>query len=58
MIERLGVLRQFPWPAITLDDVVSGLRWAFAVVAFAALLWLVSLAARRWVPDELPSREA
>ncbi len=57
MIERLGVLQQFPWPAFTLADAVSGLRWAFAVVALAALLWLVSLAARRWKPDELPSRE-
>ena len=58
MIERLGVLQQFPWPAFTLGDAVSGLRWAFAVVALAALLWLVSLAAHRWVPDELPSCEA
>ena len=58
MIERLGVLQQFPWPTFTLGDAVSGLRWAFAVVALAALLWLVSLAAHRWVPDELPSCEA
>ena len=58
MIERLGVLQQFPWPAFTLADAVSGMRWLFAAVAVAALLWLVSLAARRWMPDELPNREA
>jgi hypothetical protein len=58
MIERLGVLQQFPWPAFTLADAVSALRWAFAAVALAALLWLVTLAARRWVSDELPRREA
>ena len=58
MIERLGVLRQFPWPEFTLADAVSGLRWLFAAVAIAALLWLVSLAVRRWMPVELPHREA
>ena len=57
MIERLGVLQQFPWPVFTLADAASALRWLFAVVAVAALLWLVSLAARRWMPDELPNRE-
>ena len=56
MIERLEVLRQFPWPAFTLADVVSGLRWPFAAAAVAALLWLASLVARRWMPDQLPDR--
>jgi len=51
MIERLGVLRQFPWPAFTLDDVLNGLRWPFTAAAVAALLWLASLAARRWMPE-------
>jgi hypothetical protein len=58
MIERLGVLAQFPRPEFTLADAVSGLRWLFAVGAVAAALWLVSMAARRWMPDELPRREA
>jgi len=58
MIERLGVLQQFPWPAFTLADVMSGLRWPLAVAAAASLLWLVSLAARRWMLDQLPNREA
>jgi uncharacterized membrane protein YwaF len=49
MIERLAVLQQFPWPAITMAGVVSGLHWLFAAVAIAALLWLVSLAAQRWL---------
>jgi len=58
MIERLGVLQQFPWPAFTLADVMSGLRWPLAVAAAASLLWLVSLAARRWMLDQVPNREA
>jgi hypothetical protein len=58
MIERLGVLAQFPRPEFTLADAVSGLRWLFAVGAVAVALWLVSLAARRWMADELPRREA
>ena len=49
IVERLAVLQQFPWPAITTAGAVSGLRWLFAAVVMAALLWLVSLAARRWV---------
>jgi hypothetical protein len=49
MIERLGVLQQFPWPAFTLADAVSGLRWLFLAVAIAAVLWGISLAARRWM---------
>lgn len=48
MIERLSVLRQFPRPAFTTASVESGLHWLFAVVVIAALLWLGSLAARRW----------
>ena len=58
MIERLGVLAQFPRPEFTLADAVDGLRWLSAVGAIAAVLWLVSLAVRRWMPDELPKREA
>lgn len=58
MIERLAVLAQFPRPEFTLDDAVSALRWLSAAGAIAAVLWLVSLAARRWLGDELPRREA
>src|ERR1043165_589832 len=49
MIERLGVLQQFPWPEFTLADVMSGLRWPFAFVVLAALLWLAIQPARRWL---------
>jgi hypothetical protein len=58
MIERLGVLQQFPWPEFTLADVLSGLRWPIAAVAMVALLWLASHAMRRWMPGELPNRKA
>ena len=55
MIERLDVLQQFPWPTFTLADAVGGLRWLFVAVAISAVLWGISLAARRWmepVPEE------
>jgi hypothetical protein len=58
MIERLAVLAQFPRPEFTFADALSGLYWLSAAGAVATVLWLVSLAARRWIPDELPQREA
>jgi hypothetical protein len=54
MIERLGVLQQFPWPKFTLADAAGALRWLFVAVAIAAVLWGISLAARRWME---PARE-
>ena len=55
MMERLGVLQQFPWPKFTLADAAGGLRWLFVAVAISAVLWGISLAARRWMepaPEE------
>ena len=57
MIERLGVLQQFPWPTFTVSDAVSGLQWLSVAVAIAALLWGISVVTRRWTdPRELPNR--
>jgi hypothetical protein len=49
MTERAERLRQFQfqWPALTTALVVSVLRWLMLVVAFASLLWFVSLLRRR-----------
>ena len=37
-----------PWPEITRDGLMSGLRWATAGVAIAAIVWLISLVTKRW----------
>jgi len=57
MIDRGAQLRQFTfqWPELTLPVLVSGLRWLMAIVFLAGVLWLISLAVRRWqteAPEE------
>jgi hypothetical protein len=47
MIERFDVLRQFPWPQITAADLASALRWLMALVAIAAVAWLLSALMQR-----------
>lgn len=49
MENRFDALRQFPWPTITASGLVSALGWLTAMVAVAAVIWLLSLVARRWV---------
>lgn len=55
MGDRFDVLRQFPWPAVTLAGVASALGWLMALVAIAAGLWVVSVITARmgpgWQPD-------
>jgi hypothetical protein len=43
MVERLDQLRQFSFPALDAAFFLSALRWAMALVALAALVWLVSV---------------
>jgi hypothetical protein len=47
MQDRFDTLRQFPWPAITGGGLRSALGWLFALVALAAMIWVVSVATRR-----------
>jgi hypothetical protein len=50
MIDRGSVLKQFPfqWPELSLPVMVTALRWLMALVFLAGVLWLISLAVRRW----------
>jgi len=50
MIDRGEQLRQFTfqWPELTVPVLVTGLRWLMAIVFLAGVLWLISLAVRRW----------
>ena len=57
MIDRGAQLKQFPfqWPELTLPVLVTGLRWLMAIVFLAGVLWLISLAMRRWQgPSQVP----
>jgi len=45
--DRVGALRQFPWPALTAADVATGLPWLVALLALAALAWRTMLLVRR-----------
>jgi hypothetical protein len=57
MGDRFDVLRQFPWPTITAAGLASALRWIMALVAVAALLWLVSQLSQTW-PSAHLSRQS
>ena len=48
MEDRFDALTQFPWPTITPEGILSGLRWAMVLVVVAALVWVVSLVTKRW----------
>jgi hypothetical protein len=41
MIDRFGVLRQFPWPELTAADLAVGIRWLMALIALGGVAWLV-----------------
>ena len=51
MIDRFGVLRQFPWPQPTAADLAGGIRWLMALIAVVGVAWLLSRLAARKVPD-------
>jgi HupE / UreJ protein len=48
MEDRFDILEQFPWPKITQAGLMSALGWLTLLVAVAAVIWVVSLATRRW----------
>ena len=45
--ERLSQFR-FEWPALTAAQLASALGWVFVLVLLASLIWLGSLAWKRW----------
>ncbi len=51
MIDRFGVLRQFPWPELTPADLASGIRWLMALIAVVGVAWLLSRLAARKIPN-------
>ena len=51
MIDRFGVLRQFPWPQPTAADLAGGIRWLMALIAVVGVAWLLSRLAAPKVPN-------
>jgi hypothetical protein len=49
MIDRWGVLRQFPFPrpVVNAAFLATAMRWAMVLVALAGLVWLVSVVLRK-----------
>ena len=47
MTERVAVLRQFPWPAVSAAGMATLTGWLLALVALAGATWLVSLVMHR-----------
>jgi hypothetical protein len=49
MIDRWGILRQFPFPrpVVNAAFLATAMRWAMVVVALAGLVWLVSLVLKK-----------
>ena len=45
MVDRYGVLRQFPWPTVTAADAATAIRWVMALIAVLATAYLLSRAA-------------
>jgi len=51
MIDRFGVLRQFPWPTVTAADAASAIRWVMALIVVGGVAWLLSRLAARKIPS-------
>ena len=51
MVDRWGVLRQFPFPrpVVNASFLATSMRWAMVVVALAGLVWLLSLLLKKRV---------
>jgi hypothetical protein len=47
MTDRFDVLRQFPWPVMTVAGLASGIRWMMVLILMAAAAWLAFTLARR-----------
>ena len=51
MIDRFGVLRQFPWPQPTAADLASGIRWLMALIGLLNVLLLIPILLRYLKPQ-------
>jgi HupE / UreJ protein len=56
MQDRFDSLQQFPWPSITEGGLKSALGWLTVLVALAAVIWVLSLATRRWEQPRIDER--
>src|SRR5262245_18463853 len=56
LLDRYGILRQFPLPEVTAADVVSGIRWLMLLITVAGMAWLLSRLKRARLPQPLDGR--
>ena len=53
MQDRFDRLEQFPWRTIIEGGLLSALGWLTVLVALAAVIWVVSVATKRWGHPEI-----
>ena len=49
MVERWGVLSQYPMPELNASLLASAMRWLMLIVALGGVVWLLSGVLRRWI---------
>ena len=58
MVERWGVLGQYPMPEPTASLLASAMRWLMLIVALGGAVWLFSGVLRQWIEVGGEDREA
>ena len=53
LLERYGILRQFPFPEVTAADVASGIRWLMLLIALTGMAWALGRLKRGRLPQSL-----
>jgi HupE / UreJ protein len=56
LLERYGVLRQFPLPEVTAADLAGWIRWLMLLIAVTGLAWLLGRLKKARVPQPLHVR--
>ena len=58
MVERWGVLSQYPMPEPNASLLASAMRWLMLIVALGGVLWLLSGGLRKWIKGGGEDKEA
>ena len=58
MVERWGVLSQYPMPELNASLLASAMRWLMLIVALGGVVWLLSGVLRQWIEGGGKDKEA
>ncbi len=58
MVERWGVLSQYPMPELNAPLLASAMRWLMLIVAMGGVVWLLSGALRQWIEQDGEGKDA